>query len=410
MTVANATVLGYPSTRDEAWRYTPVDAIVARLTSGASSGRPLHRAAITPADVDRLAGDHGGPRLVFVNGVHDPHLSRIGAVPPGLSCRISCETERHATAGRAAADGFLARNRAAGHDGAVIEVDAGATIDGPVHVVHVSVARGAGDDPVVTHPHATIDVCEGGSVTIIETFCGLGEGPAVTNTSTTVRLGGRAAVDHYRIQDEGAATAHVGHTGIHQEAGSHLRLTAVTIGADLARNAVAARLAAPGARIDLAGLNVTSGRQRHDTVATIDHTAPRCTSRQRVRGVVDDHGRGSFSGEIIVRPGADGSDADQSNRNLVLSADAQADIRPWLRILADNVACTHGATVGRLDDDALFYLRSRGIPLTLARAMLIAAFVDDITDGIAPPTLRQHVDAIVHGRQAGPWADRREAS
>jgi Fe-S cluster assembly protein SufD len=408
--MAGAAVADYPSTREEAWRYTPVDAIVARLTIGASPVTALREPTVTPADVDRLAGDLGGPRLVFVNGVFDRELSGDLAAPPGVTYRVVHGPDPAVWPnGDGAVDGFLARNRAAAGDGAVIEVEAEALIDAPIRVVHVSVPWGPNADPSVAHPRTRIEVADGGRATVIETYCGLGDGPAVTNASTTLLVGDGAEVDHYRIETEGPATAHVGHTGVHQRASSRLRMTAVTVGGDIARNAVAVQLAAPDARIDLAGLNVTSGQQRHDTVVTIDHAAPRCTSRQRVRGVVDDRGKGSFSGEVIVRPGADGSDADQSNRNLVLSADAEADTRPWLRILADDVACTHGATVGRLDDDALFYLRSRGVPLERARAMLIEAFVDDITDGIVPPTLRQHVAALVHRRHAAA-TDRPELS
>jgi Fe-S cluster assembly protein SufD len=410
MTAAVAAPLDYPSTRDEAWRYTPVDAIVTLMTAGTSADGAAPRPAITRVDVDRLAGDHGGPRLVFVNGCYEPQLSADDGSPPGVSCQVIHGPERQgAPVAGDVTDGFLARNRAEARDAAVIVVATGASVDEPLHLVHVSAAPGTASAPSVAHPRASIEVGDRSSVTIIETYCTLGDGPAVTNASTTVRIGAGATVDHYRIEDEGGATAHVGHTGIHQEAGSELRVTAVTVGGDIARNAIAVQLAGPGARIDLAGLNVTGGRQRHDTVVTVDHTAPRCTSRQRVRGVVDDRGKGSFSGEIIVQPGADGSDADQSNRNLVLSADAEADTRPWLRILTDDVACTHGATIGRLDDDALFYLRSRGVPLPRARAMLVEAFVDDITDAITPPTLRQHVGALVRRRHAAA-ADRKEAS
>ena len=402
MTADYATVIDYPSTSDEAWRYTEVDAIVARLRAGMDPAPGSRPPSVTRCDVDRLAGDHGGPRLVFVNGRHDPGLSDISDVPTGVSWRVSRGADRLiASARNGAADGFLIRNRAAGHDGAGIRVAAGAMIDTPVHLIHVSVPSGPDADPAVAHPHAEIEVADGGRVTIIETYCGIGQGSAVTNASTTLRVGVSAEVDFCRIQAEGAATAHVGHTGIHQAAASQLRLTAVTVGGDVARNAIAARLAAPDARIELAGLNVTRLRQRHDTVVTVDHVAPRCTSRQRFRGVVDDHGKGSFSGEVIVRPGADRSDADQSNRNLVLSTDAETDTRPWLRIFVDDVSCTHGATVGRLDDDALFYLRSRGVPMAAARAMLIEAFLDDITGDIASPTLRQHVDALVHRHHAG---------
>ncbi|MEJ7721810.1 MAG: SufD family Fe-S cluster assembly protein [Ilumatobacteraceae bacterium] len=202
------------------------------------------------------------------------------------------------------------------------------------------------------------------------------------------------------------AATHIGHTRAEQGAGSQLRMTSITVGGDIARNAIDVHLDAADAHTELTGVNMTTGHQRHDTVVTVDHAASRCASSQRFAGVVDDHGRGSFSGEIIVRPGTVATDAHQSNRNLVLDPNAEADTRPWLKILADDVRCTHGATVGRLDDDALFYLRSRGIARAEARTMLIDAFIRDITDAIAAESVRAHVAALITATATGPASDR----
>jgi Fe-S cluster assembly protein SufD len=169
-------------------------------------------------------------------------------------------------------------------------------------------------------------------------------------------------------------------------------------GADIARLALDVVLDGREARTTLDGLYVPRHRQRHDHVVTVDHAASACTSRQRFKGIVGGHARGSFGGRIIVRPGTVATDASQSNHNLLLSSTAQADSQPWLEIFADDVRCTHGATVGRLDDDALFYLRSRGVPLAEARAMLIAAFADEVIARIAPESLRERVAATVHAK------------
>jgi Fe-S cluster assembly protein SufD len=222
---------------------------------------------------------------------------------------------------------------------------------------------------------------------VIETFCGAGV-EVVKNASTTIHAGRVARVHHTRVQAEDLASVHVGHTRIDLDDGADVRTVSVMLGADIARHAVDVTLLGPRARAEIDGLAVPSGRQRHDHVVTVDHTASACTSRQRVRAVVDDHARSSFSGHVIVRPGTTATDADQSSRNLLLTPTAEADARPWLEILADDVQCTHGAAVGRLDDDALFYLRSRGIPLAQSRRILIGAFVRDVLDTIPHATLR----------------------
>lgn len=397
MMSTNGPVIDYPSTREEAWRYTPVDEIVTRMGAATAATMPATGTSMSRHVVDALAGQHGGPRLVFVNGVYDAGLSDHDDLPAGLWCGLADLSHSRTAANLALAaidraiDGFLARNHTDGRDTAVVVVDPGVRIDVPVHVVHLSAPGGTS---TISHPRTIIDVGDDSKIAVIQTYCGF-DGPAVTNASTTIRIGRRAEFDHCRIQTESPAATHIGHTRIEQDEGSQLRMTSVTVGGDIARNAIDVHLHGPDAQTELAGVNVTTGRQRHDTVVTVDHASSRCASTQRFTGVVDDHGRGSFSGEIIVRPGTVATDAHQSNRNLILSPNAEADTRPWLQILADDVRCTHGATVGRLDDDALFYLRSRGIPLDEARTMLIGAFIRDITDSIPHESLRTHVAALI---------------
>ncbi len=403
MMSANGSVIDFPSAREEAWRYTPVDEIVSRLAAATVAPMLATDTSVSRPIVDALARNYGGPRVVFVNGVYDAGLSDHDELATGLWCGLADPAHSRAATTPAAGvgiDGFVARNHAAGHDVALVVVDPGLRIHDPVHLVHLAAPANAGGPDAtgtISHPRTIIDVGDNSRLKIIETYCGL-DGPAVTNASTTIRIGRGADVDHSRIQTESPAAVHIGNTRIDQSEGARLRMTSVTIGGDIAHNAIVVHLAGPGAHAELDGLNLTTGRQRHDTVVTVDHAASRCASTQRFSGVVDDHGRGSFSGEIIVRPGTVATDAHQSNRNLILGPNAEADTRPWLQILADDVRCTHGATVGRLDDDAVFYLRSRGIPLAEARAMLIEAFVHDITDGIAHESLREHVTALIAAR------------
>ena len=402
---------GLPDPKDEAWRYTPVDQIVARLHEvvGAAELDGGRGDDVDLATVDALAGDHGGPRLVFVDGLYRPRLSGPGLVAAGVWCGNLADLPDRRAAQVAALpppdelarfDGFEALNRAAGPDAAVVLVDAGVVAGAPVHVVHLA----TGDtDAAVAHPRTVVKVAEAAQVSVIETFAGIAAaddaaptGPVV-NAATTIVIGPGARVTHHRVQAEAAGAVHVGHTRVVQAEGSHLRSVSVMAGAAVARHALDVGLHGPGARADLDGLYVPSGHQRHDTVVTVDHAASDCTSTQRFRGVIDDEARGSFGGHVIVRAGTTGTDADQSNRNLVLTRSAQADTRPWLEILADDVRCTHGATVGRLDDDALFYLRSRGIPHDEARAMLVRAFVDEIVATIEPASLRAVVSALTPG-------------
>jgi Fe-S cluster assembly protein SufD len=381
---------GLPSTRDEGWRYTPVADIVRALEGATPAASGGHEA--TRSLVDALAGDHGGPRLVFVNGAFDPSASDAGAVVDGLWLGNRDGMRARPPAPRAEdqpADGFHALNWAAGRDVAAVIVEPGTQLDQPVHIVHVAVP---GDDTTANHPRTVVLAGAGSSIHLIESYVGL-PGPSVTNASTRIVAGDGSLVTYHRLQDEATAAIHVGRSAIDQGAGSTVRATSVMTGGRIARAAIAVRFDGPDARAEVDGLYLPRGHQRHDNLVTADHSSSRCTSTQRFTGIVDDHGRGSFSGHVLVRPGTTGTDAHQSNRNLVLCPAAQADTRPWLEILADDVRCTHGATVGRLDDESLFYLRSRGIPLKQARAMLVAAFAAEVIDAITPASLRDRVAA-----------------
>lgn len=372
-----------PTERDERWHYAPLDEINARMNRSVASCGDVPT-SVTPMLIDAMV-DATGPRLVFVNGMHAAELSDCHRLPAGVRCDVS-DT-----------------NSGGGSPVATLTVDDGVRFEEPIRVVHVAVPDADEVQSLLSRARTIIELGTDAHAVVVETFGALegSRASTVTEATTTIRLSDRAELVHYRIQIDALAATHVGHTLIDQGADSSVRMTSVTLGGDIARNAIHVHLDGPGARADLAGIAVTGGHQRHDTVVTIDHAASRCMSNQRFHGVVDDHGRGAFSGEIIVQPGATGTDAHQSSRNLVLDPNAEADSRPWLRILADDVRCTHGATVGRLDDDALHYLRSRGIPLVAARSMLIDAFLGDLTDSIAHESVRAHIAALVASAARG---------
>ncbi|MGZ4709318.1 MAG: Fe-S cluster assembly protein SufD [Acidimicrobiales bacterium] len=388
---------GLPDAHDEAWRYSPIDEIISRL----AAVTPAQPRATARADLDRLAGNHGAVRLVLVNGVYAPALSdveagtdgiRFGHVPDLPSDTASTPLPVDG----AFTDGFQALNRAAGRDVTVVVIEAAfeqsRAGDGrePVHIVHVAVP---GTGPEISHPRTVIEVGDGQQLHLIETFTGL-PGPAMTNACTIIRVGRHAALTHQRIQTEASGATHLGRTQVSLATASRYEASSLMLGADIARHATDVTLHEPGAHVALTGLYRPAGHQRHDTAVRVDHAASRGSSTQEFKGVIDDHARGSFSGHIIVRPDTVANGAHQTNRNLVLQPTAQADSRPWLEIFADDVRCTHGATVGRLDDDALFYLRSRGISLDESRTMLIDAFVREVTDAIEPASLRDHIASL----------------
>ncbi|MCB0978548.1 MAG: Fe-S cluster assembly protein SufD [Acidimicrobiales bacterium] len=385
---------GLPTGREEAWLYTPVSEIVAALDEAELPAAP-GSAPVEGELIDRLAGSHGGPRLVVVNGVFVPDLSDLGAGIDGLrlsgpSTQDGSRTQFDPT------DGFQALNWAAGTE-VTVTTDPDARIEVPVHVVHVTVP---GEGVTLTNPRTLLTVGARSHVHLIETFVGV-DGRAVTNATTRIVAGEDSSVVYDQEAAEPADAIHVGRVGIEQQARSTVKATTLVTGGHIVRNAVDVAILGDGATSDLGGLYLPTGKQRHDNVITVDHAASHATSTQQFRGIVDDHGRGSFSGHVIVRHGTVGTDADQSNPNLVLSPTAQADTRPWLEIFADDVKCAHGATVGRLDEEAAFYMRSRGVPAAQARTMLVAAFAVDVLDRLSVASLRERVAAVVEDRTGG---------
>ena len=416
---------GLPDPTAEMWRYTPLDSIVAELgrtTTGDPTGE------VEMADLDRLAGRHGSTRIVFVDGRYSSQLSdetgrsdsagagsATGPLPPGvrvgpLGAIASAEgaggetTSDAATAllgtwaattaeSAGADDGFSVLNAAARNEAAVVSVPAGVAVGSPVHIVHLRTGSAEPSAATLSQPATILDIGAGASAQVIESH--VSTGPGVTNAVTRVRVGPDANLTHVRVQDEHAEAVHVGETVIDLQRGAHLESASLSIGAQVARNGLSVGLNGESAVAKLSGLSILSGSQRHDTVLSIDHDSTDCRSEQDFRSVVDDRARSSFCGHVRVAHGADGTDASQSNRNLLLSRTAQVDTRPWLEILADDVKCNHGATVGQLDDEALFYLRSRGVPVARATSMLVAAFVAEITERLEPESLRHAFDDAI---------------
>ncbi len=369
--------LVYPTRRDEAWRYAP-HALLGGLSFGPSPQSP---ASPAPALVDAIPA-LDGPRIVIVDGVVDAALSDLHGAAAGLvlsSLAIAAQERPQLVAAHHdhgtddAPDAFSALNAAFGHDGAVIDVAADVTLDAPVHVVHIA---SADSSERTSCSGVVIRLGAGASASVVETSIGDGTAGG-TNNRTTVILGADASLDHVVLQDVAANQVHLGRIAATQESGSTFRSQSFNLGGAYGRIVYDVELAGDGARAELSGLCFGTGSQTLDHQITIVHAAPNCVSRQRFRSVLDDESTGVFNGGIDVRPGADGTDAEQANDNLLLSDRAEANTQPRLEILADEVSCKHGATVGQLDETALYYLRTRGIGEATARQLLIRGFADE---------------------------------
>ena len=390
--------LGLPSTRLEDWKYTDVAPI---------AKQPFRLATMVPARIAAHVVDDAsfgiGSRLVFVNGRYAPDWSATAALPAGtrvasLGAVLANEPEliephlaRHATPDH----GFTALNTAFIQDGAVVYLPRGAVVADPIHLLFIAQPGG---EPAVAHPRIVIVAEADSQATVVETYIGAGVGAYFTNVVTEIVLGANADLAHYVLQRESAQAFHVGTVEVHQGSASRLRSYAVSLGGALARHDINTQLDAEGCECTLDGLYMLAGTQHVDHHTSIDHRQPRCTSRELYKGVLDGKSSGVFNGKVYVRPHAQHSDAGQVNKNLLLSDEATIDTKPQLEIFADDVKCSHGATIGRLDDMALFYLRSRGIDVAEARTLLIAAFANELIGRMGVAPVRAQLERLVSSR------------
>jgi len=411
-TSAGADRVAFPTRRDEAWRYAP-HTDLGRLVFGPSP----EAAPAIPAEVESQIPSLDGPRIVVVNGVVDPTNSDLAELPDGLHvASLATAAQSHpdlvsthfAPRPDGPADAFVAMNQTYGRDGAFVHVADGCRLDQPIHIVDIAVPDTPvdgtpGDAAENTAPNTicsgvVIHLGAGSAATVVETHLGAGTAVGGTNTHTTVTLHDGAALAHLSLQDLPAEQVQLSRIEVNQGPGSELRAHSFNLGGAYGRIDYQVRLKGEGALAELSGLYFGFGEQTLDQQITIIHEAGDCTSRQAFRGVLDDRSTGVFNGGIMVSPGADGTDAEQANDNLLLSTQADVNTQPRLEILADDVACKHGATVGQLDDGALYYLRSRGIPVDEARQLLIAGFADQTVEEIEFDSVRAWIiDRLGHG-------------
>lgn len=349
--------LGFPASGNEAWRYTGLQPITGTPWTPARRAPKLRSAA--------------------PSGVRFRRLSEVsfGEVEPALA-RIA----------RPEHNAFVALNTAFLDDAVVLEIAPGAVIADPIEVLWTSPPS---DRPEVTHPRLLILAGERSQASVVETY--VGEGRYLRNAVTEIALAEGALLEHYKIQRESVAADHVHTLAARQGRASHFTSHNIALGSALGRTDLDVVLDAEGAECTLNGLFMGSGTQHIDNHTTIDHAKPHCVSRELYKGIMDDRSRGVFYGKIIVRPDAQKTDAMQTNKNLLLSRQALVNSTPALEIFADDVKCKHGSTTGQLDSAALFYVRSRGIGETEARALLTHAFAADVADRLRIPSVRKTV-------------------
>ncbi len=383
--------LGFPSRKVEAWKYTNLGPI--RQTRFESA--LLKQNGGTAVGLPAIAVDQGAAhRLAFVDGRFRADLSNFGALPDGVeltSLGRLLATEPAALEGRIGAgaaaeqDGVLALTTALKDDGFVLRIKRGVVVEDPIEILFVGAA---GTGPVAYFPRNLVVAEAGSTATIVEDHLGQRDRIYFANGATEIFLEAGAALRHYKIQDESLGAFHLHGTYARLDRDASYESFVLSLGGRISRNEIRVVLDGPGVECQLNGAYAARGGQHVDHTTAVDHAKPRTTSRQLYKGVLDDTARAVFQGTVLVRPDAQKADGRQLSHALLLSDKAEIDAKPALNIWADDVKCSHGATAGALDDEALFYLRCRGIDEAEARRVLIRAFLDDVIDTIGLEVVR----------------------
>jgi Fe-S cluster assembly protein SufD len=393
---------GFPTLQDEDWRFTNV-APIAKLNFQLAKEVSVNGAETKLIDESAFA-KLSGHRLVFVNGFFSAKLSSLKPVSGGvrienLSSAIAKDSaliEKHlGKYAHTANNTFAALNQAFFTDGAFIFVPAGVEVAEPVQLIYISSAKNSGE---VILPRNLVIAEANSKLTVVESYISTGNVAYFTNAVTEILAGDNAAVEHIKLQDEAADAFHIATIAGEFGRASNVTVHSFALGAKLSRTNIRAKLAGEGLECILNGLYLTRGEQLADHHMIVEHAQPHCASHEYFNGILDDKSKGVFHGRIYVHPIAQKTDAKQTNKNLLLSDDATADTKPQLEIYADDVKCTHGATIGQLNDESIFYLRSRGIGTDTARQMLIHAFAGEIIERIKCEPAREVIDKLVWDR------------
>ncbi|MEK6612732.1 MAG: Fe-S cluster assembly protein SufD [Gemmatimonadota bacterium] len=392
--------VGFPTTRDEDWHFTSVTPIAERMFKPART----HATTLTASDIAPFTyGQAKWHLLVFVNGRFEPSLSSFTQLD--ADARVMTFTEALKEAPELLAErlgtlapkthAFTALNTAFLSDGVVIHVPKDVKLDEPVHILYVTDAQAANAS---MHPRTLLVAERGACVTLVESFAAIGSAAYFTNHVAEVVVGDGARVDHYKVQRESGSAFHVGTTQATQGRDSIYHSFSFATGAQLSRTNVYSRLLGENAEVRLNGLYALEEAQHADHQTFVEHIAPACSSREVYKGMLDGTSHGVFNGKVFVHPEAQKTDGKQTNKALLLSEGARVDSKPQLEIFADDVKCTHGATVGRLDETALFYMKSRGIGGERARALLTYAFAAEVLELIELEPLKIALEASLFAR------------
>lgn len=403
--LARFAALGFPTTKNEEWKYTDIFPLTKYHF------KPVLKYSLnglTIRDVQRFTfHDLPSFQVVCVNGHFSKELSKLSGLPRGvrvasladaLQSDFAIVQKYLAKFANYENDAFTALNTAFLHDGVSISIPENIILETPIHVLFISTES---DSEFVSHPRSLTVVGKNAQASILESYVSLTEATYFNNTVSEIILGENAVLEHDRVQFEGDRAFHISTVQVQQERNSNFTSNSLAFGGLLVRNNINAVLDGEGAECTLNGLYLGTDSQLIDNHTTIDHAKPHCPSHELYKGILSGKSKGVFNGKIKVRKDAQKTDAKQTNKNLVLSDEASIDTKPQLEIFANDVKCTHGATIGQLDEDAIFYLRSRGVSLEKARDILIYAFASDVIDRIKIEPLREQLHEIIHDRLEG---------
>ena len=401
--ISNFSNLNFPNTRDEEWKYTNISPLLKYNFKPSLEKQDVKQEQVNKYLFDEL--EHS--LLVFVNGHFDAGLSRIKHLPKGVIAgsiagaikEKSPVVEKHF--GKYADyknQIFTALSTAYTKDGAFIYVPDGKIVEEAIHILFLTTES---DENILTQPRNLFVAGKNSQVRLIEHYASLGENIYFTNSVTEIFADENSIVDHVKLQEENRKSFHVARMEIDQEKNSNFSSHAISLGGDIARNDFNSRFNDEGGECMMNGLFLTDGTQLFDTHSLIDHAKPHCNSHEHYKGILDDKSRGVFNGKVIVRQDAQKTNAFQENNNIILSNDALINTKPQLEIFADDVKCSHGATIGQLDEEAMFYLKSRGIGEETSKSILIHAFASDVIKSIKIKAIKDYVEKILSNRFDG---------
>ena len=394
--------LGIPTSKHEEWKYTRIGGLFNKEYLFAETAI-ANSFSSSKVDAVRLPGHEQANELVFVNGIFSFPLSSIRSsalvvLPLEEAAKndyAAIVSDNLGHSGKYLKDGINALNTAFVQGGVFIHVKKGQVPEHPVYIYHIS---DAGAENVFSQPRSLVHISENAQVQIIETFSTIGAAESFTNQVMEIVVEKDALLEFYKIQNDAATTSQVSTTHIRQTGKSYTHIVTISLNGGIIRNNLNVVLEAEYCEAHLYGLYFQGGQTHIDNHTVVDNVKPHCLSNELYKGVMNDKSTAVFNGKIFVRPQAQKTNAYQSNKNILLSADASVNTKPQLEIFADDVKCSHGCTIGQLDEEGLFYLQSRGINETIARSLLVHAFAIDILEHVKPVQIREYVNQLISER------------